>query len=83
MTQLNVITNVFTFLGIGGVVKLKDSDVERFYCCCSYCVYCVCYIIMFNIAHTFALIVVVHVATSITFTPLVARFLGLIVNNLK
>ncbi len=45
--------------------------------------FCVCYIIMFNIAHTFTLTIVVHVATSITFTPLVALSFGLIVNNLK
>jgi len=37
--------------------------------------------ILFNIAHTFTLIIVVHVATSITFTPLVALSFGLIVNN--
>ncbi len=79
---MGVITNVFTFLGIGGGVKLKYGSFGQFHC--SFCSCCVCYIVMLNIVHMlFTLTVVVHVATFITSTPPVASSFGLIVDNLK
>jgi hypothetical protein len=39
LMQLNVILNVLMSLGIGGVVELKDSDVEQ---CHHYCSFCAC-----------------------------------------
>ncbi len=83
MTQLGVIINVFTFLGIGGVIKLKDGIFEHFHCFFCSCYVC-CYIVMLNIVHvSFTLTFVVHVAMFITSTPLVASSFGLIVDNLK
>lgn len=82
LTQLGVIISMFTFLGIGGVFKLKDGSFEQFHC--SFCFCCVCYIVMLNIAHvSFTLTIVVHVATFITSTPLVASSFVLTVDNLK